>query len=166
MEPRLKELLDNAIDASGDTVQLHEELALARIAAENALKLVNAAYSKDTVSAETRASAWSLVGDSLRVVKDLALAVARIDKERATSHGVSIETCEVFIATIVRCIWKVCEREERVDLAEELEQEIEKNVRLPRRAVRVGEAGLEPVPFAEVENPVAAQVKAMDESIG
>lgn len=104
-------------------VSLHEELALTRAAADQAVRLAGAALDKG--DAKTKDLAIQCMVDALGNVKEMALAVSKI--ERDIEDKVSLKVIDLFIMQIMKCIYSAVDE----DVAQHIEQLINKNVRLP-----------------------------------
>lgn len=122
----LKAQLAEFLDAPhGEQTQLYEELALSRTLALDGIKLFEAAQQSD--EDRTKALAHSILKDALSHVRDMCLAVSRIEKEAADK--VSIKTIDLFIVQVVRAVGRVVKDEATTKL---IEQEIRDTVRLPK----------------------------------
>ena len=143
----LKAQLTEFLDAPhGVQTQLFEELALARTQAVIALKLYEAGM--DSKEERTKVLAHSLLKDALNHVRDMCLAVSRI--EAAAADKVSIATVDLFIVQVVRAVGRVVKDDETTKA---IEKEIRDTVRLPTSKeadVPIGSMGTELTPDMEV----------------
>lgn len=106
-----------------EQVSLHEELALTRVAADQAVQLAGIALDKG--DADTKNLAIQCMIEALGNVKEMALAVSKI--ERDIEDKVSLKVIDLFIMQIMKCIQSAVDE----DVAQHIEQLIHKNVRLP-----------------------------------
>ncbi len=122
----LKSKIDSFLNApQGEQLALYEELAVARTTALESLQLFDIAMGSG--DDKTRAMAIGLVRQSMDHVREMCLAASRIEKD--AEDKVSSRSISLFIAQIVRAIYRVCPDK---TLAQRIESEIDKSVRLPR----------------------------------
>lgn len=112
-----------------EQVQLYEELALMRTHVQQAVKLASPVFEGKKVKESTRVLALSCMRDALDGVRNMCLAVSKI--EAAAEDKVSLTTVNLFVAQIVRAVYRVC-GEEHEGLARRIEAEIESGVRVPK----------------------------------
>ncbi len=129
----------------GEQTQLYEELALARSMTLESVKLFEAAMASNVD--RTKALAYSLLKDALNHVRDMCLAVSRIEKEAADK--VSLGTIDLFVVQVIRAVGRVVDE----STTKLIEKEIRDTVRLPKSTdaeVPVGPLGTELTPDVEV----------------
>lgn len=123
--PTLREKLEAWIESPHhEQVSLHEELALSRLAAENAVKLAAAAMESE--QQETRALALECMQAAITEVKEMALACSKIEKD--LEDKISVRALHSFIFQIMRVIAAVVDE----DTAEKIREKIDTDVRVPR----------------------------------
>ena len=129
--PTLKKRLEEMLDAShDDQVQLYEELALSRIMAQEAVALADIALSSandDKGNGVSKGLAIDIVQKSLIVVKDFALAAAKLETD--AKNTVSLRVVDLFIAQIMKSIAAVLGEDTKT--VELIESHIAENVRIP-----------------------------------
>jgi len=118
------QLAELASSPHHEQVELYEELALTRLAALDAIKLWEAAQ-KSKVD-ETKALAVSCLHDAMTRVREMCLAVTRIEKD--SEDKVSLRVVDLLILQVVRAVHRVCQDDE---LAGKIEEEIHNTVRMP-----------------------------------
>lgn len=137
-----------------DQIALYEELALSRMCAQQALALATPVLSGEKVDAQTQALTVSLLKDALNNVRDMCIAVSKIEKDK--DDRVSLKVVDLFIIQILRAIYRVC-GDEHAELAVRLEEEITSTVQLPKDIdVEGAVAGTDSLP---------SDVQSMDSSI-
>jgi len=123
--PTLRKAVDELLSAPhADQVQLYEELALARMQVQQVLALIEPAMKKQ----DTAALGAGLLHESLSHVRDMCLAVSRIEKD--ADDKVSLHVVDSFIVQILRAVYRAC-GDAHADIAKRIEEEIETSVRLP-----------------------------------
>ena len=124
---RLEEAMQDFIGAPHhEQVSLYDELAVTRVIAADALKLLDASMAEN-ISADTKALAISLAHDALEHVRDMCVAVNRIEKD--ADDKVSVRVIGLFVNQVVRAMQRVC-GEDR-ELFERIEREVRETVRIP-----------------------------------
>lgn len=125
----LKKRLHDLVSCSHEEqVQLYEELAVARAVALEAVTLLEPLVEHpEKTDVSTRALAVSCVREAITVVRDMALAVSRIEKD--SEDKVSIHVLDLFVLQILKSIYRACGDDK--DLAERIEAEVEFSVRMP-----------------------------------
>ena len=122
----MKELLDQPHD---EQVSLYQELAIARAAACEALKLAQPLFDDDTkLNPETRALIIETLGQAMTNVKELVLAASKLEKD--AGDKVSMKVINLIVMQIVFAINDVCGTE-HLDLAKAIGKAIDERVRLP-----------------------------------
>ncbi len=147
--PTLKKLLD---DLTGlphhKQMQLNEELALARVTALNAVKLADAAF--ESGDRKSMALAIPLLQDALMFVKDMCLAVSKI--EAMMEDKVSLTVVDLYVTQIVRVISKHVTEE----VAERIATDIRENVKVPVDGAMQMEGVLSPSALAAEMDELSA----------
>lgn len=153
----LSELMSAVLDVPRpELVNLYEELAVARTAALRAIKLADPVLSGAKVEPGTASLALEVLRDAMNSVRDMCVAISRIEKD--SDDKVSLSTVHLFIEQVTRAVYRACgDDADGRALAERIEVEIKDTVRLPTR-----EAGLS-VEGTEITPDMAA--RAMDESV-
>lgn len=143
-----------ANESHQEQVQLYEELAISRVLLENALLLAEPVLINEKMDAETKALAMSMLGDAIGGVKELVLAISKIEND--TREKVSIRVLDLFVLQLLRAVYRACDE----DVAGRIEMEIRDSVSLP--------SGDQPLEIPEVEGTLLTPdeiVTKMDETI-
>lgn len=130
--PTLKAAMTELLEQPHDEmVQLYEELALARVQASQAVALAAPCFEPGTeIKAETKSLAMEMLRSSIDHVKDMCLAVQKLEQNAADK--ISLRVVDLFILQIVRAVYTVCGTDNQ-DIAQRIEAEIENRVRLPKQ---------------------------------
>lgn len=136
-----------------EAVTLYHELGLARTVAAQAVQLCGIAWDSEKVDAETKMKASSIMVASLDRVKELVLAVAKIEKD--AEDKVSLKVVILFQQQIIQAIYNACGAD--IELGARIEHAIRENVRVPK-------PGKEAIDESVVIPSPAEVVAAMDES--
>lgn len=135
-----------------EQIALYEELALARIQALDAAKLYELSLGP-RVTAETKAMAAGVLSEAMSKVRDMAMAISRIERE--TEDKVSVRVIGMIVNQVVRAVQSVTG--ENAELFAQLEEAIRKTVRLPTRsALTIGDSALAPGATAAEMDKVTA----------
>jgi len=128
----LREKFDDFMGESHhEMVQLYEELALCRTSAAEAVAMFSAATEGKDISLETKALAARCMQDALERVKELCLAISKIEKD--TEDKVSLSVIDLIVLQIIRAIQReVGTSEDGKALGERIERRIREEVRLPK----------------------------------
>lgn len=144
-----------ANEAHQEQVQLYEELAVARVIAERAVKLAEPVLTNGDMDVKMHALALGVLGEALSNVKDLVLAAAKIEND--SREKVSVRVLDLFVLQLLRAIYRSCDE----DVATRIEAEVRDSVSLP--------SGDQPLEIPEVEGTTLTPddaVRAMDDTIG
>jgi len=148
----LREKFDEFMGESHhEMVSLYEELALVRTMASEAVVMFTAATEGADISLETKALASRCLQDALDRVKDLCLAISRIEKD--TEDKVSLSVVDLLVTQIIRAVQReVGTSPEGQALGERIEHRIRNEVRLPKtgNANDINEDGTEITPDQQV----------------
>lgn len=136
--PTLKAKFEALLESTySEQLSLFEELAIARVMAEQSLGLLtNVVESKDKrITDNAKQLALVCVQESLEHVRDMAVAASKIDKEG--DGKVSIAAVTLITVQITRAIFRVC-GEEHKDIAVRIEKALATEVRLPTDRADLG----------------------------
>lgn len=126
--PKLSDRMNRLLQQSHEEqVQLYEELALMRVAAQEAVRIVSATLEKPGISPHVVQLAFGVMTEALGQVRDFALAVSKIEKE--TEDKVSIRVIDLFIVQVMSAIRRVCGDDS--DIVARIRREIDDTVRIP-----------------------------------
>jgi hypothetical protein len=142
-----EKLEDFANLSHSEAVSLYEELAVARTAAVQSLQLAGPVLEGKVKDEQTSALAMSCLRSSMDHVKELCLAISRIEKD--AEDKLSLGAVHLFTTQIVRAIYRVCG--EDVELAKKIEAEIRNNVRVPDAGVAPNVSGTAVTPDQMVQ---------------
>jgi len=125
LSERVKDLLNRPHD---EQVALYEELAIARAAACEAIKLSQPLFEGGQVNEVTKSLMIQTLESAMSNVKDLVLAASRLEKD--AEDRISMKVVNLIIMQIIVAINEVCGSEHQ-ELAEAIAQAIDHKVRLP-----------------------------------
>lgn len=149
LQERFKELCATSHE---EQVALHEELVLARLSCEQAVKIAAPILEGDKVKDSTRAMALAALNAGVAHVRETVLACARV--EALSKDTVSVRVVQLVIQQVVRIIFKAC-GDENEEVAKRIEIMV-RDIRLPKAGQ---ESSVEPI---ELE----AEMREMIGSIG
>ena len=153
--PTLKEKLTELLNKPHDEqVALYEELAVARAAAAQALKLASPIFEpKKSLTPEVatlaedpqfKALALSTLKDAMTTVKDLVVAASKIEKD--AEDKVSVKVINLFVIQILRAIESVLGADHD-DLLRKIQKAIDEQVRMPLNDKQDAVINIEISPF-------------------
>ena len=128
---RLKSALGARVDSFGDeqhhvAVALYDELAASRVMVVDTLKMYEASVGSD--NAETRALAGSCLQSTIARVRDICLAISKIEKD--SQDHVSRSSLDLFIRQVGGVVERVC-GEENAELGRAIIIGINEDIELP-----------------------------------
>jgi len=148
--PKLAERVEELLEKPhAEQVSLYNELAIARSAACEALKLAAPLFDEKvekTLTPDLKALMIQTLGTAMGEVKDLVLAASKLEKE--AGDKVSLKVVNLIVMQIILAINDVC-GSEYLDLAEAIAKAIDERVRLPLNniepviRVQIGEGATE-----------------------
>ena len=134
--PKLAERVEELLEQPhAEQVSLYNELAIARSAACEALKLASPLFDEKQAAKLTpdlKSLMIQTLGTAMGEVKDLVLAASRLEKE--AGDKVSLKVVNLIVMQIILAINDVCGAE-HLDLAEAIARAIDERVRLPLNSV-------------------------------
>lgn len=125
---RVHEILQQSHD---EQMSLYEEVAMTRIAAQEAIKLSAPLFDEETaakLSVETKALMAETLRSAMDGVKEMVVAASKI--ENAAHDRVSLKVVNLIVYQIVCAVHEAC-GDEHVDLAQAIAKLIDERVRLP-----------------------------------
>jgi len=134
--PKLAERVEELLEQPhAEQVSLYNELAIARSAACEAIKLASPLFDEKQsvkLTDDLKALMIQTLGTAMREVKDLVLAASRLEKE--AGDKVSLKVVNLIVMQIVLAINDVCGAE-NLGLAEAIARAIDERVRLPLNSI-------------------------------
>ncbi len=141
-----------------EQVSLYDEIAVARLAAVQALKLAEPVLNGEVnVKAEVKALAIECLREAMNHVRDMVVSAAKV--ETASGSKVSLRVVDLLIMQVIKAIHDVCPDK---DVADKIAEHIRDNVRLPTG--ETSDVGA-PSIIDGVESTPDMMVLEMDESV-
>lgn len=139
-----------------DQINLYDEIAIARLAAVQALKLAEPVLNGTVdVKPEVTMLALDCLRESMNHIRDIVIAAAKI--EAAAGGKVSLRVIDLIVIQVIKAIHDVCPN---VELADKIEKQIRDTVRLPSE-----NAPVDGVIAVGVESTPEVMVMEMDQSV-
>lgn len=124
----MHEILQQSHD---EQLSLYEEIAMTRIAAQEAIKLSAPLFNEETagkLAPETKALMVETLHSAMDGVKEMVVAASKV--ENAAHDRVSLKVVNLIVYQIVCAVHEAC-GDEHIDLAEAIAKLIDERVRLP-----------------------------------
>lgn len=139
-----------------DQINLYDEIAIARLAAVQALKLAEPVLNGSIkVDANVTALALGCLRDAMDHVRDVVCSAAKI--EAAAGGKVSLRVIDLIVIQIVKAIHEVCPD---IELANKIEKQIRETVHIPNE-----DSPVNGVIAVGVESTPEIMVMEMDQSV-